>query len=157
MKRIMILFLSLLLLFSVAFADSIDLGSLSFDELAALRDQIMVEMMSRKDWQEVTVPAGTYQVGVHIPAGHWMIKPTDGAYCYVTVGGALEENGEEVKYRSAGYYNVSLLSESCRIYDPGDQSFVDLELKDGMYICIERSSVVFTPYSGQPDLGFSFN
>lgn len=157
MKRIASLLLSLLLLVSVSYAESINLASLSFDELAALRDQIMMEMMSRDEWQEVTVPAGTYQVGVHIPAGHWMIKPTDGAYCYITIGGTLEENEKNIKYRSSGYYYASIISENCRIYDPGDQSFVDLELKDDMYICIEKSSAIFTPYTGQPDLGFSFN
>lgn len=157
MKRIASLLLSLLLLVSVSYAESINLASLSFDELAALRDQIMLEMMSRDEWQEVTVPVGTYQVGVHIPAGHWMINPTDGAYCYITIGGTLEENGKEVKYGSPGYYHAILVNENCRIYDPGDQSFVDLDLKYGMYICIENSSVAFTPYSCQPDLGFSFN
>lgn len=156
MKRIFALLLSLLLLVPVACADTIDLDNLSFDDLAALRDQIMMEMMSRDEWQEVAVPAGTYQIGVHIPAGHWMIKPSDGNYCIIEVGAALEENKKEIKYGSTGYYHVILVSETSRVYRD-DQSFVDLDLKEGMYIYIDKSSVVFTPYTGQPDLGFSFN
>lgn len=156
MKRIATLLLSLLLLVSVSYAETIDLDGLTFDEMSALRDHIMLEMMSRDEWQEVTVPAGTYQVGVHIPAGHWTIKPTDGNYCVIEVGAALEDNSKEIKYGSAGYYHVMLVSETSRSYKD-DQAFVDLDLKDGMYICIERSAVVFTPYSGQPDLGFTFN
>lgn len=156
MKRIFTLLLSLLLLVPVARADTIDLDNLSFDDLAALRDQIMMEMMSRDEWQVVTVPAGTYQIGVHIPAGHWMIEPSDGNYCIIDVGAALEENKKEIKYGSTGYYHVILVSETSRVYRD-DQSFVDLDLKEGMYICIDKSSVVFTPYTGQPDLGFSFN
>lgn len=156
MKRFVSFALAALLLLSVAFAE-IDLSSLSFDQLAALRDQIMVEMMSRDEWQEVTVPAGTYQIGKHIPAGHWIIKPIEGAYCYITIGGSVDTNGKDIPYGAAGRYYIALKSESSRLYDPGDPSFVDLELTDGMYICIEKSSVVFTPYSGQPDLGFSFH
>ena len=154
MKRYVSIAFAALLLVSVAFAE-IDLSSFTFDQLAALRDKIMMEMMARDDWQEVVVPAGTYQVGNQIPAGHWMIKPADGRYCILEVGDALEYNGKEIKFNSKGYYHVILVSETSRSYQD-DQSFVDLTLTDGMYICIEKSSVVFTPYSGQPDFGFSF-
>lgn len=156
MKRIASLLLSLLLLVSVSYAESINLDGLSFGELASLRDQIMMEMMSRDEWQDVTVPAGTYQIGKHIPAGHWMIRPVDGSYSYITIGGSVDENGKEIPYGASGRYFVIIYSDISRNYDFGDPTFVDLDLKSGMYICIERSAVVFTPYSGQPDLGFSF-
>lgn len=155
MRRFFSIIVLLSFLVTSAFAE-IDLGDFSFDQLATLRDQIMREMMSRDEWQEVTVPAGTYQIGKHIPAGHWMIKPTDGAYCYITIGGAVEDNGKDIPYGAPGRYYIALKSKTSRLYDAGDPTFVDLDLKDGAYICIEKSSVVFTPYSGQPDLGFTF-
>ena len=155
MKRILCIFICFLCLCSSALSD-VDLPSMSFESLAALRDQILREMMSRDEWQEVVVPVGTYQVGKHIPAGHWIIAPVEGAYSFVTIGGTLEDNGKDIEYKSAGYYHANMKSSSCRIYNAGDPTFVDLELKDGMFICIEKASVLFSPYSGQPDFGFSF-
>ena len=155
MKRTLALTLILFCCLTPVFATALYDG-LSFYELAALRDEIQAEMMRRSEWQEVTVPVGTYQIGVHIPAGHWLIQPVSGAYSYVDVGSLLDANGKDVNYRSPDYYHIALVSKTCRIYDPGDPSHVDLVLKDGMYLTIENAAVVFTPYSGQPDFGFSF-
>ena len=55
MKKILALALALILICPAALA-GVDLTALSFDELAALRDQAQLEMMKRKEWQEVTVP-----------------------------------------------------------------------------------------------------
>jgi hypothetical protein len=129
---------------------------MSFESLAALRDQILMEMMSRDEWQEVTVPVGTYQVGKHIPAGHWMIVPLNGSYAYITIGNDIEENGKDIPYGCSGRYYTPIYSTASRSYDIGDPTFVELELKPGAYVCIEKSSVIFRPYTGQPDLGFSF-
>lgn len=154
MKKIILFFL--VFLFANSAYAEIDLDSYSFDQLASLRDQIMVEMMTRGEWQEVVVPAGTYQVGKHIPSGHWQITCKPDGYCYVTIGSTLEDNGKEIVYGSAGYYHATLAGAYSSVSDRAP-STVDLILKDGMYVYIERSSVTFTPYSGIPDLGFSFN
>lgn len=134
-----------------------NLEDLSFEDLSDLRDQILKEMMSRDDWQEVTVPAGTYKVGEAIPAGRWIITCAPPNYCYVTVGSVLEENGKEIVYGSSGYYHIALAGVNSGISSRGYPSYVDLDLKEGMYIFIENAYVTFTPYAGQNDFGFSFN
>lgn len=76
MKRFFSLALILVLILSAAAAE-IDLSGLTFSELAALRDQCLMEMFTRDEWQEVTVPQGCYEIGVHIPAGTWTIRCAD--------------------------------------------------------------------------------
>lgn len=142
---------------STAFAqdvNSLDLHQYSFEELAALRESAMREMMARYEWQEVVVPAGTYQVGKHIPAGHWVITSPARNYCYVTIGYSLKDNGKEIPYGCSGYYHTTLCGADSGVADRGYSSFIDLDLKEGMYIYIERSYVTFTPYTG--DHGFKF-
>lgn len=153
--KIFILFFVVFLFANPAYAE-IDLDSYSFDQLASLRDQIMVEMMTRGEWQEVTVPAGTYRIGEHIPSGHWQITCAPQGYCYVTVGATLEENGKEIVYGSDGYYHIALVGLDSGLSDRGYPSTVDLVLSDGMYIYIERSFVTFSTYSGIPAFGFNF-
>lgn len=155
MKKMIIFLLALMILLPSAFAEP-DLSSLSFSSLASLRNQIMVEMMTRDEWQEVTVPAGTYCVGEHIPSGHWQITCAPQSYCYVTIGAKLEGNGKEIVYGSDGYYHIALAGVDSGLSDRGYPSTVDLALKDGMYIYIERSFVTFSPYAGIPDFGFTF-
>lgn len=151
MRRFAALVVVVLLLSAAASAESIGITSMTFDELVALRNKITEEMMLRDEWQEVTVPAGTYKVGEAIPSGHWVITVPADTYCFVTIGSKLDSNGKEVSSRCDGYYHVALSGRS------GDTtpSFVDLDLKDGTYIEIEHSSVIFSRYTGI-DLGFSF-
>lgn len=104
---------------------------------------------------DVQVPAGTYKIGDQIPAGHWTITCAPRNYCYVTVGSELKDNKKEIAYGSKGYYHIAMAGTESNISDRGYPSFVDLELTEGMYICIERSFVTFTPYDGNP--GFTFN
>lgn len=60
---------------SVAVADSSDisLSSLSYSELEALAEKINQEMKTRPEWKGVKVPAGTWTVGIDIPAGEYSI------------------------------------------------------------------------------------
>lgn len=72
MKR----FLSLLVLFvllSVSAVAETDLSALSFDDLVSLQRKLSLEIMSRPEWKETTVPAGEYTVGEDIPAGVYSI------------------------------------------------------------------------------------
>ena len=154
MKRILSFLLFFFLLLNFAYAESINLDGLSFDELSALRDRILIEMMKRDEWQEVTVPVGTYQVGKHIPAGHWVITCAPRNYCYVTVGGKLHDNKKHIVYGSSGYYHVSMAGTDSGISDRGYPSSVDIELTDGMYVFIEHANVTFTPYTGLSTLSF---
>lgn len=156
MRKFLCSLIVLFLLTPSCLGETLDLSAYTFDELAALRDRILMEILTREEWQEVKVPAGTYQVGTHIPAGHWMITSAPESYCYVTIGSKLEDNGKEIVYGCQGYYHIALAGEDSGLSDTGRPSFVVLELTDGMYIYIEHAYVTFAPYSGQPDPGFVF-
>ena len=156
MKKTACLVLALILLIPCAFAESIDLSGLTFEELAALRDRILLEMMSRDDWQEVTVPQGVWKVGESIPAGTWTVKCLPKQRAIISWGDALEENGEDIdlwKCTRYSYCNV-IYSTTYGIYTEGDQTEYTFTVQDGDYIVISYSSVIFMPYTGKPNLGF---
>ena len=143
-----------LILIPFALAEIIDLSSLSFEELDALRDQCQYEMMKRDDWQEVTVPQGVYRVGVHIPAGTWTVRCNTGS-AMVEWGDTLEVNEQNIDYMSTDRYDRE------RIYDPTDKYYHEgqrteyaFSVLDGEWIIIKDRPVIFTP--GSPTPSFSF-
>lgn len=153
MKKYLIacaLFLSL----AMPVSAEIDLSGMSYAELVALKDQINLAMWDCEQWQEVTVPQGIWEVGVDIPAGHWTVTAADGAWASVMYGSKLNENGKSLA-RSDDYFSEIIVSPSSRIYAEGqDNPQIDIDAKTGAYICVDDGSVVFTPYSGKPSLGF---
>lgn len=75
MKKLIAFIITGCLLFSFACAE--DLSSLSFDQLLDLQKSVTAEIISRPEWKEVTVPAGTWTVGTDIPSGFYCVKSTD--------------------------------------------------------------------------------
>ena len=160
MKKLFALVLTLLLLMPVAFAEDIDLSGLSFEELAALRDRIQYEMMTRDEWQEVTVPHGVWEVGVDIPAGTWTIRCTPNTagilgYAHVLIGSKLNSTKTDVDFE---WGDTELM-----LKDPATTNeyvtFAEtatVTLTEGQYLFIDysRGSLIFTPYTGKPSLGF---
>ena len=77
MKRTLCILLVIVVgsLFSLSFAESgnYDLSSLSYGELVVLQNEIDNELKSRPEWPGVKVPAGTWVVGIDIPAGEYSI------------------------------------------------------------------------------------
>lgn len=71
-KKLAIVLAGMMLSAGVAMAD-VDLKSMSFDELVDLQSQILEEVVSRKEFKCVSVPAGEYTVGSDIPAGDYTI------------------------------------------------------------------------------------
>lgn len=122
-------------LVSLSSAESIDLASLSYDELISLQSKITLEIMSRPDFKSVKVPPGAYKVGEDIPAGKWTITATEGA-CEVYWGKSLDEYGVEVPYSDRIAY----------IDDWGTQSSASWDLVNGTYIVVSRNAVTFTTY-----------
>ena len=76
MKKLLALILVLCCVSGCACAD-FDLSIMSYDDLVALQKAIVAEIMSRPEWKEVEVPAGTWIVGEDIPAGSYSVKPAD--------------------------------------------------------------------------------
>ena len=160
MKKLFALLL-ILLLIPCAFAESIDLSGLSFEELAALRDRCQSEMMTRNEWQQVTVPQGLWQVGAQIPAGTWTVRCADRGRtsylmkeCHVDWGiGQPNDKGQ---------WDYKLKKGGVIIYNPYNDEYKDqvtevtitLEEGDFVYINPQYNAAVFMPYTGAPDLGF---
>lgn len=155
MKRALLLLLALLFLAGNATATTIDLSGMSYQELVALKDQINIAMWKSQEWQEVTVPQGVWLVGVDIPAGHWTIKAKV-KQSYIKIGTVLDVTKKDIDiWASDFFYNESIYSPEYRYYEAGrDKIEIDLELQNGTYIVIEYGDVIFTPYTGKPNLGF---
>ncbi len=117
---------------------STDLSALTFDELLALRKEITSLLWASDEWQEVTVPAGVYEIGIDIPAGQWTITAADHGYWL---------NCKELDEYGDGKKDI----HSSSSMKPGE--CVNWNLIDGTYLEINGCSVVFTPYIGA-DLGF---
>lgn len=83
MKKIVSLFVALMLIPSFSFAET-DLSSMSVDDLVSLKTAIVGELMARDEVKTVTVPAGEYIVGEDIPAGKYSVETTS-SFAVLTV------------------------------------------------------------------------
>ena len=83
MKKLVSILVLVFLVVSSAAAEDFDLSGLSFDQLVQLQSRITMEIMQRDEWQEVTVPAGIYEVGKDIPAGTWSLEMASKGNCEV--------------------------------------------------------------------------
>lgn len=144
MKKLIAACLALLMVLSISFvfAESIDLSSLSFDELATLETRIIKAMMSKPEYKETKVPVGVYKVGEDIPAGKWTISGIEYSGV-ITWGTGLDEYGVEIPY------NMQISSFS--YWDSNDS--IDWDLVEGTYISVAISPVKFSPYIPK-SLGF---
>jgi len=159
MKKIVVLITSVLLLVSIASAaEDLDLSVYSFEELAALRDRIQLEMMSRDEWQEVEVPQGVYQVGVDIPAGKWTVTCRKGQYTEISFGTKLDNSGDTIAFDFGGVYSLynAAYNPAYKYYSKADGNPLSytLDAKDGYWVVVAASPAIFAPYTGKPDLGF---
>ena len=152
MKKVLAILAAFVLICSAAVAD-INLSGMNYDELVALKDQIDLAIWNSAEWQEVSVPQGTYKIGEDIPAGHWTVKAASGSVCTVTYCDTVDEFGNADWH---GEMDVeALVAEDTSVYDEAnDLAQVDFDMKEGWYVVIEMGGVVFTPYSGKPSLGF---
>ena len=153
MKRFFPMFLAAVLLISCAAADPVNLSGMSFDELVQLRDQLNLAIWNSQEWQEVTVPAGIYQIGVDIPSGHWSIHvATETNYIFVTYFDTMDQAGLGPDY--SGYvFHHQIASADLIAYGVSCAAFVDIDLQQNWYLKLDGVAI-FTPYAGKPDLGF---
>ena len=129
MKKLICVLL-LVCMTTFAAAESMDLSGLSFDDLVKLRDQVNAEIISRPEWKEVNVPAGTWIVGKDIPAGSYSIKSEKGKVHVAVWRKAIDD------YSDNGLVYNELI-------DP-DSPLGKIELQDGWILDIGKP-VVFTP------------
>ena len=153
MKKLICLLL-LVCVTATATAESIDLSSMSYDELVALKDRINLAMWNSQKWQEVIVPQGIWKVGEDIPAGSWTVRCAAAFTAVIEFGPDLTENGDDIEYKTRRG-RCTLDSPEYRHYKKNisieQYSFT---VEEGDYILIVNCDLIFTPYSGKPDLGF---
>ena len=128
MKRFICVLLVLVSLGSFAVADSINLSSMSYADLITLQKNLVKEIMSRPEWKEVKVPAGTWKIGEDIPAGTYGVSTES---MLVTMSVYKSENKDFTNLEA-----MHVLSS--------DESIGKLVLKDGWVVEI-TSEVKFTP------------
>ena len=158
MKKLFCLLIVLLFVPLVSFADVPDISGLTFDELVELREKINLAIWNCSEWQEVVVPAGLWQVGVDIPSGKWTITPVGAQYISFWYGDKINDSGTDAGYGwdFVNGYNSCLSTKKNKDgtwKDPGDPHSVTLILKEGWFVK-NAGDVIFTPYTGKPDLGF---
>lgn len=158
MKRFLAFLFALFLAAPVAVAEDIDLSGLTYAQLVALKDRINLAMWQSGEWQEVTVPQGVYVVGEDIPAGHWSIKCAGSYFGKIEVCDVLDSTGKDVNPYSRNsryYWDEEVYNPAHMLYsEHNDLAECDIELKAGMYVVVKYSSLIFTPYTGKPSLGF---
>lgn len=153
MKKLLCILLACLCI-TPAFADDIDLSGMSYEELVRLKNRINLYMWLSDEWQEVRVPSGLWEIGVDIPAGHWTLTANpNAAYVQIRYGDTINSIGTEVSY-TGNNYTVTLWGKNSYAYDEGDLTSIDLELKEGFYLHISDSYLIFTPYQGKPSFDF---
>ena len=96
--RFLCLLLIAALLVPAAAADSMDLSSLSNDEIAALLEKVNEEVVQRGISKTAKLPKGTYMAGTDIPAGRYI-------YTCLAVG---EDWGSVTVYSDGGKGNQIL-------------------------------------------------
>jgi len=155
MKKMFCLLLVLVLVPFSVLADIPDISALSYAELVELKNQINLAMWNSQEWQEVIVPIGVWTVGEDIPVSHWSISMAPGStrkWVSVTYCDLLNEAGTDAgnQFYCKIYSYQTIGSDDNENYP----KTIDLDLKPNTYIIIEKGAVMFTPYTGKPDLGF---
>jgi hypothetical protein len=152
MKKLLTIILILALAVpAAAFADLPDISNLSYDELIQLKDSINLAIWNSQEWQEVEIPAGVWTIGKDIPAGHWKVSVPEKEYTQVYYCKKLDETGMRESLDES-HYTVILFGKKSAFADHGPEC-MDFPMAEGWYF-INNDAVIFTPYTGKPDLGF---
>jgi len=139
MKKLLAVALILCLLIPCAIAESVDLSDLSFDELRDLQYRVASEIMSRPEWESVVIPAGSWRIGVDIPAGSYSMESADGKSVFIGVWG----------YEKGDYITNGGCIDSYTLYEKGE-IVGKIVLQDGWLLDI-KYAIILRPVKG---LGF---
>lgn len=135
MKKLLVLTLALALLLSSASAEDDPIAGLSLDQLLAVNSAIQLKIFSQEAAVDgVRVPAGTYVVGVDLPAGVYRVeyRPlTETSFCSFT---AVNEKDVWSFFTILGFDSSSEIGK--------------IDLTDGTEITISGGEVYFYTYTG---------
>ena len=152
-KSFLVLLIIAFLIPQLCIAESIDLSNMSFNELVSLREAINLALWKTEEWQQVTVPAGTYIIGKDIPAGHWTIKPAKYQMCLIWYFKTADFSGKQPADPLNDYYYQGIGDQNTAA-SVVDMAQIDLILIEGFYLAIDYGDAIFEPFTGKPDLGF---
>ena len=131
MKKIICAILSMMMFFSLAFAE-VDLKSMGTADLQALYTKVVMELLSRTD-TSVELTQGIWVVGRDIPSGRYNLKADN---VIVSVYKSEDSAIDEVYSEMRSYYTLSSLI--------GSNEVANLTLREGEAVSIEIGNVKFT-------------
>ena len=137
MKKILsvAILMVIVLIVSVSIAD-VDISGLSYGDLLTLQKELTKEIMSRPEWKEVVVPAGTWKVGEDIPAGTYSFRIYNGNSVVIHLWGAAVDDFDT--------------NGGLRISDFRSEDIGKVELFDGNVLEISKPIIIAPPMT----LGF---
>ncbi|MBR2853929.1 MAG: hypothetical protein IKE81_06390 [Clostridia bacterium] len=146
------LFLSIcILLLCPAFAlAELDFSSYCVDDLYSILNSVRAEILSKSQWEEVTVPVGFYVVGEDIPEGHWTIKYSPGEYSLIEYFHNTDSSGKRPADTIYDYYYDGIGDPSTELSSVYDLTEIDLVLQKGFHLVVNYGPVIFTPFTGRP-------
>lgn len=97
MKKILAALMMCILLAVPAFAETVDLSSMSLDELIQLRDAVQNEISARIGSDSMAIASGKYIVGTDIKAGYYLLVVDSVVVKYVDLSLVwLDESRDDV-------------------------------------------------------------
>lgn len=131
MKRLFAVCMILVLICAAisASAGTLDLSSMTYQDLVQLQRKVVFEIMGRPEWRQVTVPAGTWRVGDDIPAGYYSISTEGRALVCVWL-----RNKDDYADNGRYYYDILTADKPCG----------KIILKTGMLVDTD-APVIFAP------------
>ena len=132
-KLICISIIAVLLMTSVSFAETIDVKSLSDDELAELNKTIQAELFSRHiAGSGVPIPPGRYLIGTDIPAGRYQVVVNE------DVAVATFEVINNLKYNSGKTYWLGTVYGG---------TTANITLDEGMALEVDSRVITLRPFT----------
>jgi hypothetical protein len=149
-KRILSTLLCLILMAPAAMAEpqTVDLDTMTLEELQELQLRVVAAMWKTDGWQSVEVPEGAYEIGVEIPAGKWTLTPREGEYVTIQVVSKLNATGTREANNAQTYAYQVITSASSFMHDDYPSESFTITLEKGMFIIIDDAPVIFTPPAG---------
>ena len=129
---------------ALAAPETVDLASMSLEDLQALQLRVLEAMWQTDAWQFVEVPEGAYE----IPAGKWTLTAREGEYASIKVVSKLNTTGTREANNAQTYAYQVIASVSSFMHDDYPSESFTLTLAEGMFLIIEDAPVIFTPPAG---------
>lgn len=160
MKKLLSVFLSVVLILSLflcsASANEANqrkwrkrLSTLDQEELLDVLSAASSVLLSKSEWESVTVPAGFYVVGEDIPAGHWSISFAPGEYAFIEYFYKTDATGKKPADLFNDYYYEGISDPASAMGSVYASREIDLDLKEGWHVVVTYGSLVFKPYTGR--------